>query len=149
MAGAAGGTGGVFGGDGVPGDGFTGGLGGGGGGMGGAIFLRSGTLNLVECSFMGNRAQGGPGGQDGLGKGGAIFIYPFDEESPFNIAMLQAQTYQDDSASDLVEDATYDNNDFYVAQTLLALKPGSPFDLLYRRYRQAITTGTPWVRQAP
>jgi hypothetical protein len=48
------------------------GSGGGGAGFGGAIFARSGTLNLGGVTFTGNSAVGGSGAQ---GKGGALFIY--------------------------------------------------------------------------
>jgi hypothetical protein len=48
------------------------GSGGGGAGFGGAIFVRSGTLNLGGVTFTGNSAVGGSGAQ---GKGGALFLY--------------------------------------------------------------------------
>ncbi|MBL8210917.1 MAG: hypothetical protein JNK87_09405 [Bryobacterales bacterium] len=41
-------------------------------GFGGAIFVRSGTLNLNGVTFSGNSAIGGTGAQ---GKGGALFLY--------------------------------------------------------------------------
>ena len=149
LPGAAGGAGGTFGGDGVPGNGVTGGKGGGGGGMGGAIFLRKGTLDLVDCTFVHNTARPGEGGQAGLGKGGAIFVYPFLETAPFDLAMLKAQTYQGNVAMDLAEDASYDNNDYYVAQTIMAIKIGSKLDLFYRKYRQARMLGVPWSPRVP
>ncbi len=75
-----GGSGGSFGGNG--GDNYGGG--GGGGGLGGAIFVRSGSLTLIDSLFENNSAVGGAGGtvefdigtagQSGQGKGGAIFV---------------------------------------------------------------------------
>ncbi|BAY78897.1 hypothetical protein NIES25_53760 (plasmid) [Nostoc linckia NIES-25] len=48
--------------------------GGGGGGLGGAIFIRSGNLNLNNVSFSENKALGGASsGNGGQGIGGAIF----------------------------------------------------------------------------
>lgn len=147
--GSAGGAGGTFGGDGVPGDGVTGGRGGGGGGMGGAIFLRSGSLLLVDCTFTGNKALPGQGGQAGLAKAGAIFIHAYDPSSPFDLAMLQNQTYQDNHAADVAEDPSYDNEDYYVAQTHLANIRGSALDRFYRRYRENLRLGIPWIRTRP
>jgi hypothetical protein len=146
--GAAGGYGGWPAGDGKAGDGITGGTGGGGGGMGGALFFRDGSLTLVACRFKYNVAEGGSGGSRGLGKGGAIFVYRFDTvgDAAAILAMLEAQTYQGNLATDLVESPTYDNDDYYVAQQLLAVKPGSPLDLTYRMYRQALDYGVPWRR---
>ncbi|MEM1291304.1 MAG: choice-of-anchor D domain-containing protein [Cyanobacteria bacterium P01_H01_bin.162] len=49
---------------------------GGGAGMGGAVFVRSGTLNIVDSVFEDNSASGGTGsagGSSGQGLGGAIF----------------------------------------------------------------------------
>jgi hypothetical protein len=77
-----GGLGGSFGGNGGPAT-TAGGCGGGGGGagLGGAIFLRSGTLNVTNSAFLTNSATGGIGGSspgqsgtNGQGIGGAIFI---------------------------------------------------------------------------
>ncbi len=145
LPGAAGGAGGVFGGDGVPGDGVTGGRGGAGGAMGGAVFLRWGDLDLRGCTFQGNRALGGEGGDPGMGKGGAVFIYAYDYADPrttFYEEMLRAQTYAGNLASDLVEEPAFDNNDFYVAQTLLAFrKVGSSLDLKYRIYKLDLKMG--------
>ncbi len=60
------------------GNGCDGGPGGGGGGLGGAVFVRQGTLNLVNAGFFNNTADRGyaQGGcsNHGQGKGGAIFI---------------------------------------------------------------------------
>ncbi|NJM59394.1 MAG: hypothetical protein HC849_03025, partial [Oscillatoriales cyanobacterium RU_3_3] len=61
------GSGGSFGGNGGKGGGnndasdFAGGRGGG-AGLGGAIFIRSGSLNLVNSRFLNNQATGGLGG---------------------------------------------------------------------------------------
>ncbi len=75
----SGGSGGYGGGGwGSGGSGFGGGSGaylsgGGGGGMGGAVFIRSGSLNLANVAFNNNTAAGGTGNQAGKGLGGAIF----------------------------------------------------------------------------
>jgi subtilisin-like proprotein convertase family protein len=75
---SAGGFGGLF-----AGNGASGGGGGGGAGMGGAVFVRSGSLNVINSTFANNSALGGagglnnlgaPSGQPGQGHGGAIFI---------------------------------------------------------------------------
>jgi len=153
LPGAAGGAGGVFGGDGVPGDGVTGGRGGAGGAMGGAVFLRWGDLDLRGCTFQDNRALGGGGGDPGMGKGGAVFIYGYDYAAPKSAhyeERLRAQTYAGNLASDLVEDPSFDNNDFYVAQTLLAFrKLGSTMDLKYRVYKLDLEMGLKVRATAP
>jgi hypothetical protein len=64
--GRSGGLGGSFGGSGGS-SGSYGGGGGGGAGLGGAIFLRSGTLNLTTVSFTSNSATGGAGGSGARG----------------------------------------------------------------------------------
>ena len=50
-----------------------------GAGFGGAIFIRTGTLNLTSTTFTNNSAVGGSGvrglGNPGQGKGGAIFVF--------------------------------------------------------------------------
>ena len=76
--GSYGGSGG-FGGGGFAAGGFGGGsggglLGGGGAGLGGAIFVKRGILSLKTVSFSGNSAVLGGGVNNGVGKGGAIFI---------------------------------------------------------------------------
>jgi hypothetical protein len=51
--------------------------GGGGGGLGGAIFIRSGHLDMQNSSFTSNTATGGGANANanpGQGKGGAIFV---------------------------------------------------------------------------
>ncbi len=55
-----------------------GGRGGGGAGMGGAIFIRSGTLNVVNSSFEDNSATGGRIATRGQGLGGAVFAITQD-----------------------------------------------------------------------
>jgi Ca2+-binding RTX toxin-like protein len=57
------------------GNGGNGGFGGSGGGagMGGAVFVRSGSLDLLNVDFAGNTATGGSGSEAGQGLGGAIF----------------------------------------------------------------------------
>jgi hypothetical protein len=139
------------------GDGGKVGQGGGGGGLGGALFLRAGKLAMYQCVFDGNQALPGSGDETGgdlqalaAGKGGAVFIYPYDDtnNAPLYLSLLQAQSYSGNTATDLVESPTYDNDNYYIAQTLLpGVKPGSPLDLLYRRYRQFRKLGLPWVRQ--
>ncbi|BDU74022.1 immunoglobulin domain-containing protein [Mesoterricola silvestris] len=145
LPGAAGGAGGVFGGDGVPGDGVTGGMGGAGGGMGGAVFLRGGDLSFLGCTFTGNRALGGTGGEPGMGKGGAVFIYRYDDKDPQSDAFAKAlstQVFQDNLASDVVEEPAFDNNDYYIAQSILANRRlGSAQDLLYRIYKLDLAMG--------
>ncbi|MEL6765519.1 MAG: hypothetical protein AAFO87_18135, partial [Cyanobacteria bacterium J06607_6] len=48
--------------------------GGSGAGLGGAVFVRSGSLEIINSSFTNNTATGGTGGaNDGQGLGGAIF----------------------------------------------------------------------------
>lgn len=55
--------------------------GGGGAGMGGAIFVRSGTLKMINTSFDNNSAQGGDGANPGEGIGGALFLCTPSESS--------------------------------------------------------------------
>jgi hypothetical protein len=62
---------GYYGGHGGDGGGYGGYGGDGGDGMGGAIFIRSGSLDLKNASFTNNQAEGGLGKGEGLG--GAIF----------------------------------------------------------------------------
>ncbi len=50
--------------------------GGGGAGFGGAIFIRSGQLDLQQTNFTGNAAAGGLGSDYGIGKGGAVSALP-------------------------------------------------------------------------
>ncbi len=144
--GADGGAGGTFGGDGGLGNGLTGGVGGGGGGLGGAVFVRRGALDMDACSFEGNRAEGGQGSERGLGKGGAVFIFEHADD-PVSmgriLGMLQAQHYAGNAATDLVEDPSFDNSNFYVAQTYLGKRVDPAFRDLYRRYRLALRMGIP------
>ena len=65
-----GGVGGLGGGTGGFGSGGTASGAGGGGGIGGGIFMHSGTVTIVNCSFAGNQAVGGLGGQGDGGNGG-------------------------------------------------------------------------------
>jgi hypothetical protein len=48
--------------------------------LGGAIFMRSGALQLLDCDFLTNGTTGGAGGISfggaGQGKGGAIYLMP-------------------------------------------------------------------------
>jgi len=155
--GAARGAGAFFGGDGSKGDGIsTTGQGGGGGGMGGAVFLRTGTLTMDQCRFVANQALPGAGAEPGLGKGGALFIYAFPyvtdasgTELAYNQAPgtgLQTQQFSMNRASDAgVEDNSFDNDNTYIAQTIIAaIERGSPLALLYRRYRLERSLGLDW-----
>ena len=128
LPGGGGGEGGVFGGDGGVGDGVLPGQGGGGAGMGGALFLREGTLVMYQCQFIDNHALPGAGDQTGgalqalaEGKGGAVFIYAHDDANApaVFLAQLQAQSYRQNSAADLVQPSVLDNQDYYIASLLL------------------------------
>lgn len=99
-----GGPGGEFAGDGgsSSGDGNVGGGGGGGAGLGGAIFARSGFVELMDVRFSNNRALrgaagshfGNNGGGAGQGKGGALFLMPGVE------AVAMGVTFEDNAADD-------------------------------------------------
>jgi hypothetical protein len=138
------------------GDGGKTGQGGGGGGMGGAIFLREGSVAIYQCTFADNHAIPGAGDETGggtqalaEGKGGAVFIYPYEDvnSTQLYVNLLQAQTYVGNTATDLVEAPQFDNDNYYIAQDLLpGIKPGSPLWLLYQRYHQAMKLGLPWMR---
>lgn len=83
---SAGGKGGYGGGDGTSGDnsggGYWTGNGGGGAGFGGVIFVESGSISLLNCRVLTNRAIGGGldlggggfGGVGGSGSGGGVFV---------------------------------------------------------------------------
>lgn len=151
LPGASRGPSGFFGGDGSKGDGILlAGQGGGGGGMGGAIFLRRGGLAMYQCRFDGNHALPGTGAEPGLGKGGAVFVYEYDlsRQAGFDLAVLQAQQFGGNTASDPVEDPAYDNNDYYVAQTSLArVTRASSLTQVYRDYRQTRRQGLVWTQR--
>ena len=143
LPGAGGGTGGLFGGDGGLGDGVTPGLGGGGGGFGGALFLRSGTLAMFNCQFSGNQAIAGTGDQafPAMAKGGAIFIYQFKSTSPhpaFDVTILEAQNYSQNVAKDQAGSIRFDNENFYVAQTILAADKEKALQRKLKRLAQAL-----------
>lgn len=116
--GAPGGFGGGAGGGGsVPGGSFGGhggSLGGGGGaGLGGAIFMRLGSLNLVDSDLTANSASGGNAGTgggvaaaSGQGKGGALFV---TVDATANIC---STTFTSNTAANTADTAT-DNDDFY------------------------------------
>ncbi|MEG4828240.1 Ig-like domain-containing protein [Microcoleus sp. F8-D3] len=129
------GSGGSFGGNGGKSGGnsdaydFAGG-GGGGAGLGGAVFIRSGSLNLVNSRFLNNRAIGGLGGivpansggksgTNGQGKGGAIFAVTPNLASaagvaatPMVTAMNTLPTFSSNSAANAGGTAT-DGNDVF------------------------------------
>src|SRR6476661_2861540 len=103
------GSGGIFGGSGGrgaignTGSGIKGGGGGGGAGLGGAIFIRSGSLTLVNSKFLNNTATGGLGGivdassnarsgANGQGKGGAIFAVTPNLASAAGVAVAPTVT---------------------------------------------------------
>jgi len=118
---AAGGAGGQFG-----GKGGTGGLsllkgapGGGGAGLGGAIFVRAGTLTLIDSSFLNNSATGGQGypevfADPGQGKGGAIFILTTYNGQPTgaSLAMSGCATFSGNSAANATGSGR-DTHDLY------------------------------------
>ncbi len=81
-SGGVGGQGGTFGGNGGAALSSYSGGGGGGAGLGGAIFAQTGAVTIVNCTFDGNVATNGPGGngsfifpdgRPGQGVGGAVF----------------------------------------------------------------------------
>ena len=49
--------------------------GGSGAGLGGAVFIKNGSLSLLNCEFSLNKAIGGMGFLTGEGRGGAVFIF--------------------------------------------------------------------------
>ncbi len=80
--GGVGGQGGSYGGNGGSAVFAVSGGGGGGAGLGGAVFAKTGSLTVVDCTFSSNLATNGPGGtgsfgngngQSGQGVGGAVF----------------------------------------------------------------------------
>lgn len=116
-----GGNGGSFGGKGGKGGVYAGkgGPGGGGAALGGAIFIRAGTLTLVDSSFLNNRAQGGSGVADsdatgGQGKGGAIFLL-----TPATMTMTGCATFSGNNAANAAGSGS-DTHDLY-GKTLTAL----------------------------
>ena len=122
LPGGASGVAGFFGGEGGKGDGISvAGRGGGGAGLGGAVFLRAGSLAMSQCQFVDNHAVPGQGANPGQGKGGALFIYEYNlaTKATYSLQTLQAQTYSGNTATDLVESPTYDNANYYVAQTFI------------------------------
>ncbi|MGB3266334.1 MAG: Ig-like domain-containing protein, partial [Microcoleus sp.] len=127
------GNGGSFGGNGGAGGqseyDFTGG-GGGGAGLGGAVFIRSGSLTLVNSKFLNNKAIGGLGGivdasfnaksgANGQGKGGAIFAVTPELASAAGVAVAPTVTaintmpaFSGNSSVNASRSAT-DNSDFF------------------------------------
>jgi hypothetical protein len=79
--------------------------------LGGAIFVRAGTLNLVNDTFSNNAATGGAGGGNGAtagqGKGGALFIM-----SGATAVATGSLTFSGNSAADAGSTST-DNADVY------------------------------------
>ncbi|MEG4871717.1 Ig-like domain-containing protein, partial [Microcoleus sp. F10-B6] len=127
------GSGGSFGGNGGQGgkgDMITQGSGGGGGGagLGGAIFIRGGSLTVANSTFLNNTATGGLGGivpstsnatsgENGQGKGGAIFAVTPDLASAAGVAEAPTVTTSNltfigNSATDAVGALT-DNTDVF------------------------------------
>ncbi|MEL4897371.1 hypothetical protein [Crocosphaera sp. Alani8] len=110
------GRGGFGGGDGM--GGYSRGNGGGGAGMGGAIFVRSGIVDLNNVDFTNNSATGGTGANAGQGLGGAIFVMQSTTNSngnnqgmPTTLATVTASgiSFRGNSAADDAGTAT--NND--------------------------------------
>lgn len=112
--GGPGGLAGTFGGNGANGirtnTDVAGGGGGGGAGLGGAIFVRSGMLSIGGCSFTSNSAAGGFGGigepgneptrgQNGQGKGGAIFVLNTAQAFDAGVNSFTGNSAADDIAS--------------------------------------------------
>lgn len=110
------------------GDPFEGG-GGGGGGFGGAIFIRSGQLDLVNTQFSGNSASRSAissGSPLALGKGGAVFaMHVLTQENGDNLGMPTAlpkvtgciNTFSSSTASD-AGSTSRDNVDTFGADRL-------------------------------
>ena len=106
------------------------GLGGGGAGLGAAIFIRSGSLTLVNGKFLNNTATGGLGGMvfrssngksgaNGQGKGAAIFAVTPDLASAAGVAVAPTVTainmlpiFKSNSAANAAGTAT-DGNDVF------------------------------------
>jgi|GEM_PF-1751595 len=113
-SGSVGGAGGDFGGDGGDGTDDDPGTGGGGAGLGGAVFVRAGDVELLNCAFNRNSATGGAAGDSdataGDGKGGAVFV-----NSGATVAELNC-TYGTGSDANSASDDTAtsgDNDDIY------------------------------------
>ncbi len=112
--GGAGGLGGGGGGAGY-GSGAAGGLhggagigvnGGGGAGLGGALFVRSGRVNLINTRFSANSTSGGAGagsGERGLGKGGALYAAPGSTVVSADTAPLFGGNTAQDGGSDAAD----------------------------------------------
>ncbi|MBE9165386.1 tandem-95 repeat protein [Tychonema sp. LEGE 06208] len=129
------GSGGSFGGNGGKSGGnsdaydFAGG-GGGGAGLGGAVFIRSGSLTLVNSKFLNNTATGGLGGivdassnaksgANGQGKGGAIFAVTPELAGAAGVAVAPTVTaintlpaFSGNSSANASRSRT-DNSDFF------------------------------------
>ena len=150
---------GLHGGKGGNGTASLGGGGGGGGGLGGAIFVRAGTLNLIDCTFIYNGASHGEGGAVteqptyngavGQGKGGAIYIYSGAT------ANAMGATFSDSITEDGLATPT-DNPNWYGTLNIIErsgleviksasttqVKPGDTvtFTLTYRNYSEPAAT---------
>ena len=108
--------------------GNEGGPGGGGAGLGAAIFAKSGTLYLVNSSFVNNQSSGGSAGlnpdvnhlaEDGQGAGGALFAYQdatiyalgsvdFSNNSPNSLVVMSGAEYDTTQSTDTDSDGIYD-----------------------------------------
>jgi uncharacterized repeat protein (TIGR01451 family)/CSLREA domain-containing protein len=122
-------------GDGIGGYGGGGGKGyrgGGGAGFGGAVFAKKGTMILKNVAFDTNSASGGISYNDGVGKGGAIFICDYgdgtgqinhataDPSNPINnggcsatVASACGVTFSGNTAADDAADPATDNDDWF------------------------------------
>ena len=80
--------------------------GGGGAGLGGALFVRSGRVNLVNTRFGNNSTAGGAGagsGERGLGKGGALYVAPGSTVVSADTAPLFSANSAQDGGTDAAD----------------------------------------------
>ncbi|MEG5097039.1 DUF4347 domain-containing protein, partial [Microcoleus sp. B13-B4] len=113
------------------GGGFGGGGGGGGAGLGGAVFVKAGTLDLINTTFTNNKATGGLGGLgkspgvNGQGKGGAIFVYTGAKVNFQTLPTFEGNTAANANTDPNTSDFPADNEDVY-GTILLTIKPNTP-----------------------
>ncbi|MEG3970949.1 DUF4347 domain-containing protein, partial [Microcoleus sp. T2B6] len=123
-----------FGGFGGFGDGGGGGGGGGGAGLGGAVFVKAGTLDLINTTFTKNQATGGSGGlfsesqaDNGAGKGGAIFVYTGAKVNFQTLPTFEGNTAANAKTDPTTTDLPADNENVYGTILLtIAEKPNTP-----------------------
>ncbi|WP_370088807.1 choice-of-anchor Q domain-containing protein [Ekhidna sp.] len=83
--------------------------GGGGGGLGGALFVRSGSVEMADVTLSNNQASKGLGGaysNDGQGKGGALFLMDGVAAEGVGVSFIN------NTASDAGEDDSDNNNNY-------------------------------------